>query len=403
MTRIRHFRSSNEPTDKISHIIGICLLLGLLIPHTSPLLLLVNPIMVIGLFLTTQRKRIYLEARGVLIIVLCISFLFNISSIASVKSILAFANLCILFALFPFVGSRRIPIEYYCIGLGTILFSQIVYIFHIDPIIVFLERVYPISEIDSNSYENMISSIEVNNATAYRLGGVFRNPNQCSRYITLTFSAFLIDSEWKRHRKVIVVFTFLSFLSVLLTGSRTGFVVFIGIILIGLISDDHISTFVKNYIFILIIVATTIISASKLGFRGFNVAQGFENSANSKWSVLIDYLNQSNSIFHLLFGNFDISTFRPSLNIYMSKFDSEYGELIYTYGFIGLVSVLWFYLSTYRRVSRQSRIIFVVLLWMISSTILLSYRMSFLFMLVLSKCYSVNQKKHSNYITKYNI
>ena len=108
------------------------------------------------------------------------------------------------------------------------------------------------------------------------------------------------------------------------------------------------------------------------------------------------YLQNEDSFINLLFGNFDASKFKGGPNV-LRSFDSDYGTLIYSYGFIGFILILIYYFSIFRRVDKVSKIYFFTLLWMYSSTIVKSYRVIFIYMLLLSIIYTNNRKINIRY------
>ena len=67
--------------------------------------------------------------------------------------------------------------------------------------------------------------------------------------------------------------------------------------------------------------------------------------------------------------------------------DAEYGYIIYCYGLIGFWAfgiALW---KIYQKIEKQNKFFFVVLFWMVSSSIFMSFRTVFVFMLLLSTIY----------------
>lgn len=76
----------------------------------------------------------------------------------------------------------------------------------------------------------------------------------------------------------------------------------------------------------------------------------------------------------------------------MSIFDCEYGELFYNYGILGTLIYIIFFINVFCKLQKRKRLIFIFFLWIVSSTIIFSYRTSFLTMLMLSKYYTYSLK-----------
>lgn len=384
-----------------SHLLGVAMLLGLFLPHTSTALMAINPLMLLMLYYINKKEgnTSFSIVKFLLCSVIFISFFYSFITVSheSDKYIRASAFLMMLIMFFPFTGTSQIHSSYFFIAIGFILFTQLIYLFNLPSLQATLERLYPVEELTAKSFEYMTENISNSNIFNFRLGGVFRNPNQCARYICLISAGYLADRHNENLRKI-GLYVLLSFISVLLTGSRTGLVVLSLIIFVFLYRNHSIKRNIKVALVLLVMIAIVpSFFAGSTRFRGFNVSQGFNDSANVKWYVLMDYLSQHNSPFHLLFGYGDVKTFQPlNINV-LPIFDSEYGELIYTYGFVGLILVVIFYFKSIRLCRKENRLFFIILLWAITSTILLSYRMSFLFMLFLSHFVSLNNSSRIKY------
>ena len=77
--------------------------------------------------------------------------------------------------------------------------------------------------------------------------------------------------------------------------------------------------------------------------------------------------------------------------------------MTFRFGFVGVIGILLFYWNVAKRIPKSQWFYFIILLWMISSTIVASYRALFVFMLLTSVIYSNNlshNKKHTYYPPK---
>ena len=386
-------------TGKRKHILGICLLVGLFLPHIATPLLMVNPIMCLYLFFTEKRAQLprsikLLRIIFCAIIVVSTAFSINNGMHDSSKYILMGVNLLLLMLCFPFVGGKTIPKVYYFISLGFIILSQIVYLIGIESLELLYDYLYPVTGVNETRLFNyMKENITFGGIFNFRLGGLFHNPNQASRYITALVALFLVD--YGRERFVAVLrFLLLAFFSVLMTGSRTGFVVLFVLSAFYVYKTETLSNHLKAglYILLLFLFLPIFLIAASETIRGLDVAGGMNDSFVFKIQVFADYLSQPNSFLHLLIGYADPETFRPSDVSVIEIFDSEYGNMVYTYGFLGLLVNIAFYFACWRYTIKRGRIFYFMLLWFITSTLLFSYRMCFLFMLMLSHVVSLKNE-----------
>ena len=374
--------------NKKEHFLGIAILLGFLLPHSNTLFLLVNPILCLLLVASYPKTRHMYPFVLVVVMSITISMILNIQD-ASQKAFLSTFSILLYLICFPFVGQTRIRNVYLYFCLSYIIFSQLVYLFGISSLSNLFDLVYPLSEEDVtyNTYVSMRENLGYDTLFNYRLGGLYHNGNQTARYLSFLLAFFLINNQDRRSRGVLI-FSAVAYAGVLFTGSRTGFVVSSLILYFGIFRQKMYSKTLK-YIFItLSIIGICYFLYSGISLRGFDVEGGFHNSANSKWYTLLYYLENENSIVALLLGHLDPSLFKGEYGLAMHKFDSEYGDIIYCFGFIGFIAFIYFLYTLYLHVDKSYRFFFFVCLWMISSTIIVSFRAFFLFMLLLSTFYN---------------
>ena len=384
------------------HVLGICMLLALFLPHIVTPLLLVNPIMCLYLFFTEKRisRPLSIKLLRILfcaIIVISTALSINNGLHSSNKYILMAVNLVLLMICFPFIGRQAIPKVYYYISIIFIIGSQIVYLIGYEPLELLYEYLYPVTgENDTRVFNYMKENITFGRVFNFRLGGLFHNPNQASRFITTLVAMFLVDYS-KEKFATVFRFLILAFLSILLTGSRTGFVVIFLLTGYYLYKLETISKQLKAglYIFLLFIFMPIFLIAASESIRGLDVSEGMNDSFAYKIEVFVDYLRQPNSFRQLLIGHADPETFRPSSSTTIDILDSEYGNMVYSYGFLGLIVILAFYFVCWKYTSKQGRIYYFILLWLITSSILFSYRMCFLFMFFLSHVVSLDKEDYS--------
>lgn len=388
--------TSEELTDKrLSHFVGIGLTLGFILPHTSTVFLLVNPLLCLAYQFFKQNK-VYYNMNWLVLIPLLTTLLFNLPQSISTKALMSAFTVMLYFACFPIVRNVKIPNGYFFFILGFVFVSQIAYAYDITFMEVILNTVYPISEEDVTAI-HMQNTVNADNILNFRLGGLFHNSNDCSRALTFLLAGFVILNREKPFR-YLLPFIIISFYAVLLTGSRTGYVVSSLIIISYIFVDKRISNLWRIVAVVSAVVAFGVMTwMGSDTYRGFNVVQGFSNSADLKMATFGYYLSSENSVLRLLIGYLDVQRFDISgaTSYVMSQFDSDYGGIIFSYGFIGFVSILIYFFTIFLKLRSEGRVFFVLLLWMYSSTIVTSFRALFLFMLLLSVVYSNESKsKH---------
>lgn len=363
--------------------LGIALMLGLLLPHTSTTFMLVNPILCM-IFIFTKGHN-FCKYGWAPITAIIISMLINSAGAASGKSILTATSILLCLAAFPMVSGTKLKNVYIYICFGIILLSQVAYMFHLGFITTILDTVYPITW-----GEDFITIANANanfdNYLDFRLGGLYRNPNHCAKYVTFLMAIFIATNASEKKIKDQVIFLGLCYFSVIMTGSRTGFIISSILIMLALFRNQKTTGVMK--VFVIAIVAGLLIYnyMSGGGGRGASIEAGFHGSADMKWLLLMDYLSQETSIIYYMFGHLDLRLFNPTLVVEYS-FDAEYGYIIYCFGFTGLLAFIYYLYQLFLHLDKTKRVFFVAALWMITSSIFMAYRAVFVFMLLLSTIY----------------
>lgn len=384
--------TSDELTDKrMAHFVGIGLTLGFLLPHTSTAFLLVNPLLCL-FYQCFKQNRVYYKRNWLVLAPILLTLLINLPQGVTMKAMISCLTIMLYFACFPMVGRVKIPNFYFYFILGVVLLSQVAYAYNIG----FMERVlntyYPISEEDVAAIYAQ-NTVSADSMLDFRLGGLFHNANQCSRYITFLLAGFLVLNNEKPIRKLLP-FIVIAYYAVLLTGSRTGFVVASLVLIAYLFVDKRITAVWRTIVVVgavAVFVVMTLLGSDT--FRGFNVIEGFGNSANLKMDTFAYYLSSENSVLRILFGYLDTSRFDNSGATYyvMNSFDSDYGDIIFSFGFIGFVAIFFYFFNIFKKLKNEGRVFFVLFLWMYSSTVITSFRAFFIFILLFSVNYSKNK------------
>lgn len=373
--------------NRSEHIIGIALLIALFLPHISTPLLLVNPIMCLLLFIYFRNKRCAIPLTGkiLFIIALLLSFIANFAFVdVSSKSLVSFVNILLVLVCFPIVGNYKIRNIYFYIAALYIILSQFAMFLHIPFLSTLYDILYPIGDDKEAYFDYVAQNASLDTVSSFRLSGLFRNPNQCAKFTTILFSAFVLENKNKPILKLIP-FIVISAFSVLMTGSRTGLVIFSVILICGLWSNSTVTRKQRNFVLLGILGAFIALIISESNFRGLKIEEGFNDSAGSKFKALLDYLGNDNGFIHLLFGNFDPELFSATSANVINSLDSEYGYVIFNYGIVSFIAYIAFFVSVKRKLNKHDMIILIPLLWIVSSTILLAYRPIMVYLILLSK------------------
>ena len=366
----------------LPHLLGLSVLVAFLLPHTSAVMMLVNPILCV-LLVIANKGRISYKKWPIVVIPIVISFIFCLNQSITIKAFERVAVIVLYFVCFPFVARVKLPNYYLYICLGVIFISQLAYLLGIPFITSFLDTYYPIPEEMEKSIGYIQSGITRENIMNYRLGGLYRGVNPCARFLNMLMAIYIVNNSNKKF-SALLIFLIVDFIGVILTGSRTGFVV--GALL--MISFAYVTGNVsKKWRYVLVALGVAlfmfVLFSESVTYRAFRVFEGFEDSATEKSTVFTTYLSNETSVIALLFGHFDnTGTF----------FDSDYGDIIYSFGFIGFFAILFYFYKLYKRTNKIGRIFFFMLLWMYSATIIMSFRPIFAFMLLLSLVYSTQSK-----------
>ena len=375
----------------MSHFVGIGLVLGFLLPHTSTVLLMANPLLCLFYQCFKQNRGTY-KYKWIVLAPLLLTLLINLPQGVTSKSLLGCITILLYFYCFPFVGKIHVSNVYFYIILITVFLTQLAYLLNIPFLVNFLDTYYPISDSDAAYYQHVQSTITSENITNFRLGGLYRNPNQCSRALTFLMATFLV-LNYKKNILRLLPFIIISIYGVILTGSRTGFVVASLVVMFYVFFNKNLSAVWRFGVVLTAIVGFLfLIRVGSDTFRGLDVTD--TGSSDKKAKTFEHYLSSETSVPKILFGYLDSDRFESAAGV-MNYFDADYGYMIFQFGFMGFFAILLYFFSIFLRMDKMGRVFFVLLLWMITSTIVTSYRALFIFMLLLSMVYNNNKIEKS--------
>lgn len=401
MNKIAVGVDGNKENNSGSVFLSMVFFLALFIPHSNnvQMSMQIGMLFFLGVSLKSMRISGFLYKAAFLPFLFCfiISFLINIldASTAENKDIFMNFYIFLLLLLFPFNKNIK-PMHslVFIISIFYIFISQISYVFNIPLIIDYFEKFYSYQG-DMLGYQSdfvLSGAGDMEFISNRRYGGLFHNPNQAMKYMTLLYLGALLFWVEKNIYKFSIV-SLIVFSSIILSGSRTALFIYV------IVSFIYIFPFLKKAnkksitIFFLVIMFV-IYGAIKItsGFqseRAFLVGEGLSNSVGVKLIWLQDTLEQMD-VSKLLFGHFWRSSF-TDYNVLM--LDSEWGYLIFDYGIVGFLTWIFSLIYLFYKCPKRYRLIFIFLLWSISSTVLMSYRTSFVFFMLLGSCLLISDPK----------
>jgi len=388
------------------HLIGIVFFLSILLPHVG-VLYLANPIILLILGCKYNSKRYRPATCTFAVVLLIISFLWNMISGIPIdnKSIVRLIYIVEIFLFFPFCASNcKIPNIYIYAVLILILISQICCIYGITAVSNIFDVIYPYGGEDE-SMSNAGKMASAANATSViqlqdiRFGGLFHNSNQLMKYVSLCGIVFSIEN-FDREFKQVWPFLVLLLVSAFFAGSRTGF--FIVVLTLAFWATNKKSNNVSfKTLFItggILLFIYYIISVISPDFRVLKLGEGSHDSIGTKFYNLQYYWNVVDSVRALAVGNVASSTttIRELYGAPFSIFDSEWGDLFYCYGLFFCIVYVTFLIYVVKSLNGYYKIAALCLLWIVSSTVLGSFRTSFAFLFILSKYYIQSKVNQSN-------
>lgn len=370
-----------------SILFGVVLLVFLFLPHVGWLQYL-NPLLLL-LIVAVSCKGIKLSfIQFLMVLSVFVSFALSVTTFSDSKSILKSITIIMCLLLYSNIEKVKIPNSFYYIGVIVILLSQIAYIFNWSLLIGFFNEYY-ISEETLDYYQRY----QDYSFSSIRFGGIYNNPNQCARTVSFLMVYYFLDNNLSIAKKNIL-FISLCFASIVLTGSRTGMGFALVSVLFFYLRNKSIHTVIRMLpVLILAGVILLLFVPSNYEIRGFDFAEGVENSIGSKQTFLRNYLSNQHSVLRLLVGMFwtNANLINQFTSGVSSTLDSEWGWSIYTYGFVFLaLYIVWMVCIFKEAKNNNNKIIVVIFLWAISSTLLFSYRALFIFTLLLSKVVGKN-------------
>ena len=311
-------------------------------------------------------------------------------------------SLMLFFYTFGNLKGNTILKPYIIAAIAFMFITQFAYIIGFSPIINFIQTFYPYDS--EASGRDMYALYERSNMSGFggiRLGGVFYNPNQFVRFMQMVLITMLCEIKQFKKNEILVLLPIFA-ISIIATGSRTSFVVSMTLIL-AYMYYNRLFTARRVMLMSLIgffIVGYVLSSVDLDNYRMLKVNQGLDDSFSGKTKVLYHYLIHDLSLSQVLFGNLSGEVLLKIPGAHMgtptTSSDFDIGNIIIYYGFSFALALITFFIVSYKSIEPKYRIIFVILLWMLSSSIICSYRMAPIFFIGLNLCYNKSKLSYQN-------
>jgi len=343
---------------------------------------------------TPKREKRFLKLVQPLVAWMILSFILNIFFIGEglIKESFRIVCLVMILLLFPFKIKCRddLLIISLLFVIGFVFITQIAFVYVIPSVIHFVDIYYPYEGdmvgLTTESLESRASGSLTDISS--RLSGIYRNPNQCGRFVLLCMSTLLIIN-----RKVIISVVVIAVvaISMMLTGSRTAFIIYALIAGLWFYRTETLHKKYKVGVLCILIPFAIYKISTLIDFETLRVFQlSYESddygSMTTKYKWLWDYLKNENNFLYFFIGH---GTTLSLASYGVPLLDSEIGMAVFSFGFVGF----FLYLRLIIKIIRFNHKfnldnISLILMWGITSTILFSFRMSILYFMILSLLYS---------------
>lgn len=266
-----------------------------------------------------------------------------------------------------------------------LILSQFAYIFGIIGVTQLIDTIYPLNEEQIVWTHRSISDVNELSIVNIRAGGIYRNPNQYSKYLNLLY-VLVLNVRIKSYTKYLISLAFL--ISILLTGSRAGLIIFILINLLQLLTKNNSRLL---FIFIGIVVYTI---SRYFTLRSFDISSGFSSGSLTKRLPNIDYILQHLNVKSLFIGNFYNEGTISNLLSNNFMFDSDFLSIFFSFGLMGLVILT----IIYYKLLKLSKIKYIAPIFLYSITGGIVFDLNYFILINVILLLAQFQSKHENHI-----
>ena len=309
----------------------------------------------------------------IFLMLILFSIVFNITQI-EFKNAMRLLQITLGFMVFPLaINVSTLNIKFIRFGIIYVTIFAILDIFNVPLFFAFREIVYPI-EFDAWGAGFDRTIITITN----RYGSIFYNPNLLGQSMLLIYILYLVTVYQRKFTKADVFFLSCNIFCILVSGSRTAFVVF------GIITFCYFMQFYRNRIkYLLIFALIPLLLYVLSGTRLLDISNTSGGSMDQKSQILFAYLGtlSYDDTLVVLFGSL-----RQDI-----QFDNDLGNIIYYIGFLGLIYIAFFYLYETLTASGKTRYFYSFLMVSYGATLLINFKFFIFTMIILSALRSLTK------------
>lgn len=327
-------------------------------------------------------KKFVLIKGGVTAFIL-LPFFIGIITQVEINQIIRFLALLLLFLTYP-IPVRFSKMQYLILGIVIIylLVMQIGCALQIPLFYDFRAENYPPEQ---NLWgDNVVEGIEafLGGLKDIRLPGIYYNPNIMGQSLVIVYGFIFIYLFDKIKNGYYYPLFLIFFFSILFTGSRTSMAAFLVMNSFKfwpiLKKNPKLFTF-----FIGAVLALVLYYGVTFDFRGLDITGGVfreegSESGNIKLTIFLSYFEDLN---YLSF--FDFAGFMLGHLNWDRQFDADIGYLLSYFGVIGFCVIVFYFILIFKLTIPKYRFIFSLFLISIGATLIMNFRFSILFFMLL--------------------
>lgn len=368
--------------NKWDHIMSIIWLYIMVFP-TSVLYYISIPILFVVIY---NRQDNHNKIIRPLLFLIVPTTLFNLfQPYMDFKAYSRLVTFVVIFYTFASYKGYRILFAYILLAILYIFVSQISMVLNFPYLASFFDQTYNLTETAAENGFNLSDMDALSAGISARLGGIYFNGNNCGEYLSVIYAMGLCSEDQLDGKKRILLYPFICLvaISMLLTGSRTAFVVFGAISLYYLYAKGY---DVRIYLLIVTLLIIVILSVDIGDFRAFKVKEGMDSSIATKVGLFNGYISNITTPIWYLFGAGDIMV-TTYLDGSFGGSDFDLGNIFINFGAFFYLAYVFFVFRLYYKLIKRYRVIMFVLLWTFSNSILINYRMCPVFFMSLGILY----------------
>lgn len=384
-----------KKNSKYDIFLNIYIALLFLLPQNMLLYLLAPAGLLIISNIQDKRSKEWKNSFLTFFLIIFISLLLNLNQTwLDLKSVLRALQLLFFFYFFGKTRSIEIYKSTIIFVVLYILLFQFASILHIGFINDISMALYPLDESGLKKYEYVSSLSLIEAGTLGRLSGIYHESNNQAIYLEILFILLLLEKgkfyEKRVYSIIHIVLMFLILIGIVAAGSRTSFIILLGVFSSLIISNRGMKSKIIMALAIVFLSGLIIYLGNDL--RLLKVSEGMDNSFALKINILYNYFEWALTPLRFLFGVFSTQALIPLLHTDFPGTDFDLGNMFVIYGITFMIALFYFFFRLYKRLNKDYRVFFWIFLWMFSNTIIVNYRTSSIVLLLLSIFYIKSRK-----------